>query len=609
MIFLDPQSPHGSSLRRRAFLALMLAVGFYTLALVMMGVVILLVVAMIASGHFVVQILLLAIVAFFAILSAIIPRPDRFHAPWPRLMPEAHPRLFAKLNDIAARAEQRMPDEVYILPELNAWVMDRGRGGRRRVMGIGLPLIMLLDEAQFTAVIAHEFGHYYGGDTRLGPWIHRTRAAIGRTLQNLNTGASRLVQAPFLSYGRMFMGVTMGVSREQEYTADRFAASLVGPDAVASSLKRIAGYAPGINMYWSRLALPSVTQGFHPPLCDGIAQLFASERVSANAQQYVDKVIEVAEEDPFDTHPCLRDRVAALQGLAPREQVGTAPAMALLSDLPHIEAQLVAMWVGAPRVKELETITWDDVSERVFVAYWSALREHNRAQLELWTVEEIGAVFYHAGEFVAEVRDAHGKFVDPEYQPGLLFSICVAAISLALCNAGWKHVALPDFGPVFVRGDERADVAMLLHSVADGSASQREWVEACGKLGIAGMKLCGEVSPTGPGNRWTPVLRTMPSIQRFEGGNGASVDTATIVHGVSSENELDAVLLLRLREWYGVEGSDWRLVGRTRQEHKGRSIEVVEFVLKNGRKRSLYFDCTEFRKREEALNGGESQPQ
>jgi Zn-dependent protease with chaperone function len=53
------------------------------------------------------------------------------------------------------------------------------------VLIIGLPLLHLLSERGFRGVLAHEFGHYAGGDTRLGPWIWRTRETIGRTIDKL----------------------------------------------------------------------------------------------------------------------------------------------------------------------------------------------------------------------------------------------------------------------------------------------------------------------------------------------------------------------------------------------------------------------------------------
>jgi heat shock protein HtpX len=52
-------------------------------------------------------------------------------------------------------------------------------------MGLGLSLLQTLSVSQFRAVLAHEFGHFHAGDTKLGPWIYRTRAAIGRTLDGL----------------------------------------------------------------------------------------------------------------------------------------------------------------------------------------------------------------------------------------------------------------------------------------------------------------------------------------------------------------------------------------------------------------------------------------
>jgi Zn-dependent protease with chaperone function len=69
-----------------------------------------------------------------------------------------------------------MPAEVYLIPEVNAWVGQRGGFmgiGSRRIMGLGLPLLETLNVSQLEAVLVHEFGHYYRGDTRLGPWVYK----------------------------------------------------------------------------------------------------------------------------------------------------------------------------------------------------------------------------------------------------------------------------------------------------------------------------------------------------------------------------------------------------------------------------------------------------
>src|SRR6185437_11012238 len=96
---------------------------------------------------------------------------------------------------------------VFLMPDVNAWVAQRGGVmgfGSHRVMALGMPLMALLTVPEFRAVIAHEFGHYHGGDTRLGPWIYKTRSAIGRTLRELGRRNSWLV-AIFRCYGDMFL--------------------------------------------------------------------------------------------------------------------------------------------------------------------------------------------------------------------------------------------------------------------------------------------------------------------------------------------------------------------------------------------------------------------
>ena len=109
---------------------------------------------------------------------SLVPRPDKFEAPGVLLQPASHPRLFAEIENIAASLREPVPREIYLISDPNAWVADRGGlmgFGSRRVMGLGLPLLAALNISQFRAILAHEFAHYYGGDTSLGPWVHRKR--------------------------------------------------------------------------------------------------------------------------------------------------------------------------------------------------------------------------------------------------------------------------------------------------------------------------------------------------------------------------------------------------------------------------------------------------
>jgi Zn-dependent protease with chaperone function len=43
----------------------------------------------------------------------------------------------------------------------------------------------MLTVSQFRAVLAHEFAHYYAGDTGLAPWVYGTTRALARVYENL----------------------------------------------------------------------------------------------------------------------------------------------------------------------------------------------------------------------------------------------------------------------------------------------------------------------------------------------------------------------------------------------------------------------------------------
>jgi heat shock protein HtpX len=97
------------------------------------------------------------------LLWSIVPRVDRFNPTGLRIERASQPRLFAEIDDIALMLDEPLPQEVYLIGEVGAWVADRGGlvgFGSRRVMGVGLPLLAILNVSQFRGVTAHKFGHY-----------------------------------------------------------------------------------------------------------------------------------------------------------------------------------------------------------------------------------------------------------------------------------------------------------------------------------------------------------------------------------------------------------------------------------------------------------------
>jgi len=216
----SPRSPAAPSLGLRAILAVALTVGFYLLAIGIAAALLGGAYAIAALGHQVpVRLVVPMLFGGLAILWGIFPRFDRFTPPGPELLPAEHPRLFERISRIAQATGQEIPRSVYLVPNVNAWVSRRGGimgFGSRPILGIGLPLLAALDVAEVEAVLAHEFGHFHGGDTKLGPWVYTTRAAIGRTLASLQQAGGRSLHALFVGYGNLFLRLTLSVSRRQE---------------------------------------------------------------------------------------------------------------------------------------------------------------------------------------------------------------------------------------------------------------------------------------------------------------------------------------------------------------------------------------------------------
>jgi heat shock protein HtpX len=483
------------SLGQRAIVAVLLMIGFYTLALFIVFLLLFSIVAQLYAGQVFIKFAFLALIGAIAIIIGVFPRPDRFNPPWPRLDATTQSRLFQRLRAIATDAEQEMPVDVYLLPEANAWVMNRGGFmgfGSRRVMGIGLPLMYFLNVSELTAVLAHEFGHYYGGDTRLGPWIYKTRGAIGRTLSNLSQGSVSFISAPFNAYGKMFLRVTHAISRQQEYTADAFAASIAGASSLKTALARLNGYGNVYHMYWRGLVEPTLTTGFLPNIEQGLLQAFASDVGKRTADVLLEEAMKVAE-DEFDTHPPLRDRVAALDALPAGPEGNSTTALSLLDNPDDLWNQLLRT-LDPQEFAKLQAIDWGDVGEKIYLDPWRLLRDRNREHLSGLTAGQLPQYFARANELGPKLVDHYGNHKDGEGRLLLVLQVAVAAVALALLEARWRFVADPARGSLFERDDKSAGPDRFVRALAVGQLSPIQWLELCDKLGIGDVPLVGPLT-------------------------------------------------------------------------------------------------------------------
>ena len=431
----------------------------------------------------VIKIALPCIVTGCVILWSILPRFDRFSPPGPRLVKEDHPKLFEEINTIAQKTNQTPPKEVYLIADVNAWVAERGGimgMGSRRIMGIGLPLLQALTVSEFRAVLAHEFGHYYGGDTKLSPWIYKTRIAISRTLQSLD---GRLMHIVFQTFGKLFLRITQAISRYQEFVADGVAAKVEGPQALALGLRKICAASHAYNAYWHSEFVPALNAGYFPPYAEGFEYFMKMDGTKDAMAATVEEELAVTSSSPYDSHPSLRERLDALD--SPLERVGDdIPAISMLEEVPALEKGLFG-----DEGKVLKPTNWSNVGEEVYLPMWSSLVKKYQIVLAGLTFQDISDIARAPREFTRKIEVHDSRQLPVE--SGYLYSrhILGAAIGVRLAQQGWEISAMPGEAIKLTKQDDEFKPFKMINDLFDKKITILDWRLMCEKIGIYEMPL------------------------------------------------------------------------------------------------------------------------
>ncbi|MGW2016305.1 M48 family metallopeptidase [Streptomyces sp. NPDC001927] len=393
----------------RAFRALVLLAGFYLLGLVLLAVLGVL-------DYLAFDFLGGAVAGKIAIVSVVLAVPIvrgmfmlRTPAPEPpvgiRVTEAQEPRLWRTVRELAEQVGTRAPDEILLVDEVNAAVGEEAkflglRGGKRTLL-LGLPLMSGLDERRLRGVLGHELGHYSNSDTRLTPLIRRGHLQLTRTIEHFEERAASKVSKErarqekaserrvtkgkkakeidtsgsgvtykamakiYTAYAKFYLRATRSIGRRQELAADLAAARIVGRDAYASALREVNVLAPAYDFYLRCYAVIGTGAGLMPR--EG--EFFGGFRhlLPARAEEF-DELREdlPTEQDPYDSHPPLADRVARIEALpadGTDAQGADRPSLELLSDPAGAFAALERV-VLTPEALALTRVDWEELVHR-----------------------------------------------------------------------------------------------------------------------------------------------------------------------------------------------------------------------------------------------------
>jgi len=409
----------------RAAVAVTLLMGFYVLGVVLLVAVVGLDVLILDSNTMLFVLVGLPFTAaMFALVGlafrATLVLPDRAMDGVAVLETE-QPALWAMVRAAAAAAGVAPPEFVWIESWFNAAVYEQPRwfglrSGPRHLI-IGAPMLIAFSPAKLDAVLAHEFGHFAHQDTRLLPLIRRGRAGLAWTLNtagffkttavssghwlvSLQIVTVRLIRA----YAVRFMAITQQISRAQEYAADRISAELCGRDTAAGVLAEIPAYHVAYQQFRQRFADAGVGLGLVPEpevLFAGFGEMLheprwqaavESERNSPSAQ----------EQNRFDSHPPMPDRVAALRALPDDGRAEDTSQVRAIDVLNGAQSLLAEVARHEAHFDERRPVDWDALTD-------AAARAHvqTAAVPLLAAMQKITGTPPTLGEFLDHVEAGH----------------------------------------------------------------------------------------------------------------------------------------------------------------------------------------------------------
>ncbi|MFD0445038.1 M48 family metalloprotease [Streptomyces indonesiensis] len=245
------------------------------------------------------------------------------------------PELWRTVEELALDVGTRPPGHIKLTAEVNASVTEDapllGLAPGRRVLYLGLPLLAGLSPAELRAVLAHELGHFSGRHSRFGAVAHRGAAGLVAARQAIQdaSAANDLVRLyaglPLLLLGlytHVFRWLTRPVRRRQELEADREAARMAGPGAVADALCSTAALEAAWQEFLADFLAPMRRATGRIP--DDPFRAFAHMAEAPELREPMAALRARAVERPADrddAHPALAVRLERLSRLPAREAV------------------------------------------------------------------------------------------------------------------------------------------------------------------------------------------------------------------------------------------------------------------------------------------------
>lgn len=241
---------------------------------------------------------------------------------------EQQPGLWAHVEDIAKKLGATTPSNIVLgldpnffvtASEVNAYPGPVTQSGT--TLYLSLPLMRILSVPELTAVIGHELGHFRGQDTEFSLRFYPIYAGTSQALQALKSdGDGKLQEFGFKSIGLIpatalltffmmqFAKAERSIGRDRELEADKAGASVASSSALATSLIKVAAFAPA----WSYVRSAMVEALQEQKVYQNTSSMFHDIAVKNTRPEIFETIGSSVATHPTDTHPSTEARLTSL---------------------------------------------------------------------------------------------------------------------------------------------------------------------------------------------------------------------------------------------------------------------------------------------------------
>jgi hypothetical protein len=268
--------------------------------------------------------------------------------------------------------------------------------------------------------------------------------------------------------------------------ADELAARTVGAKAWIDGLHTVHRVSPAFQAYWEHECAPVLNAGFRPPLTEGFQKFVSRKKVAEEIDKLIEEALQEGKADPYDSHPPLKERIAAVEGITGGETfVEDPPAITLLEDVTSLELELVVTLAGPDQAAKLKSISWDNVRDEVYLPKWRKLVEANASVLQGVKVADLPARLMDFKTFSRQFKYMSGE--DVSWQDAESVGGAVLGAAMVVLLQGRGAAAQSEHGDALELNLNGVAIQPfnVISELREGKLTPEEWTRMTRELGIA----------------------------------------------------------------------------------------------------------------------------